>query len=189
MSIDRLSEARGEGDHVRLAYDGKDLEIMTTGNVHEHLKELLDPHHQGGGIVVGHRPRGLRRDDVAIGEMPGGDSRRTCRITSIPRRSGRPSRRWPASRRTPPTIPGPTWPSRSTSRRPQVDRPSIYAALRVAEVWRLVKGRTLIIEQLQPDGSYAPAEASRFLPIRADEVIGWLRPPRTSASRRPGTAG
>ena len=36
-----LSEARGEGDHVRLAYDGKDLEIMTTGNFHEHLKELL----------------------------------------------------------------------------------------------------------------------------------------------------
>ena len=57
---------------------------------------------------------------------------------------------------------------------PEVDRPSIYAALRVAEVWRLVKGKTLIIEQLQPDGSYAPAEASRFLPVRAEDVIGWL---------------
>jgi hypothetical protein len=38
---DGLSEARGEGDHVRLAYDGRDLEIMTTGNLHEYLKELL----------------------------------------------------------------------------------------------------------------------------------------------------
>src|SRR5438045_2170208 len=36
-----LSEATGEGQHVRLAYDGKDLEIMVTGNVHEHWKELL----------------------------------------------------------------------------------------------------------------------------------------------------
>ncbi len=57
---------------------------------------------------------------------------------------------------------------------PEADRGSIYSALRVAEVWRLVKGRTLVIEQLQEDGSYAPAEASRFLPIRPDEVIGWL---------------
>jgi hypothetical protein len=32
---DRLSDAIGEGQHVRLAYDGKDLEIMTTGRLHE----------------------------------------------------------------------------------------------------------------------------------------------------------
>jgi hypothetical protein len=36
-----LSRAQGEGDHVRLAYDGRDLEIMTTGNVHENLRERL----------------------------------------------------------------------------------------------------------------------------------------------------
>jgi hypothetical protein len=57
---------------------------------------------------------------------------------------------------------------------PQIDRPRIYSDLRVAEVWRLAKGKTLIIEQLQADGSYAPAAASRFLRIRADEIVGWL---------------
>jgi hypothetical protein len=37
------SEATGEGQHVRLTYDGKDLEIiMVTGNLHEHLKELIN---------------------------------------------------------------------------------------------------------------------------------------------------
>ena len=37
-----LSEATGEGQHVRLAYDGKDLEIiMVASNVPEHWKELL----------------------------------------------------------------------------------------------------------------------------------------------------
>jgi hypothetical protein len=37
---DRLSTAIGEGQHIRLAYDGKDLEIMTMGRVHEDFKEL-----------------------------------------------------------------------------------------------------------------------------------------------------
>ena len=35
-----LSRAQGEGDHVRLAYDGKDLEIQTTSHVRENRKEL-----------------------------------------------------------------------------------------------------------------------------------------------------
>ncbi len=38
---DRLSDAIGEGQHVRLAFDGEDLEIMTTGPVHEDYKEML----------------------------------------------------------------------------------------------------------------------------------------------------
>jgi hypothetical protein len=40
-TYNRLSEATVEGRHVRLIYDGKDLEILVTGNVHEHYKELL----------------------------------------------------------------------------------------------------------------------------------------------------
>ena len=36
-----LSEAIGEGQHIRLAYDGRDLELMTTGHIHERYKELL----------------------------------------------------------------------------------------------------------------------------------------------------
>ena len=35
---ERLDEAIGEGQHVHLAYDGKDLELMTTGNIHEIFK-------------------------------------------------------------------------------------------------------------------------------------------------------
>ena len=57
---------------------------------------------------------------------------------------------------------------------PQVDRPAIYKDLGVAEVWRLVRGQELIIEQLQADGSYAPVEESRFLHIRAEDVLRWL---------------
>ena len=35
---DRLDDAISAGQHIRLAYDGKDLEIMTTGRMHEDFK-------------------------------------------------------------------------------------------------------------------------------------------------------
>src|SRR5262249_27614478 len=38
---DRLSDAIDEHQHVYVAYDGKDMEIMTTGWGHEDYKELL----------------------------------------------------------------------------------------------------------------------------------------------------
>ena len=57
---------------------------------------------------------------------------------------------------------------------PQVDRPAIYTDLGVAEVWRLVRGRVLIIEQLQADGSYASVEESRFLQVRPEDILRWL---------------
>ena len=55
----------------------------------------------------------------------------------------------------------------------EIDRRGIYAALGVAEVWRS-DGKTVAIERLRPDGSYAPALESRFLPISAEDVRRWL---------------
>jgi hypothetical protein len=57
---------------------------------------------------------------------------------------------------------------------PQVDRPAIYKDLGVAEVWRLIRGQELIIEQLDANGSYASVEESRFLHVRASDVVRWL---------------
>jgi hypothetical protein len=57
---------------------------------------------------------------------------------------------------------------------PQVDRPAIYRDLGVSEVWRLVRGQELMIEQLQADGSSVPVEESRFLRIRGEVVLRWL---------------
>jgi len=58
---DRLSDAVGEGQHVHLAYDGKDLEIMSTGWLHERYKELL-------GQVVTTVTATLRIPRVKLGE-------------------------------------------------------------------------------------------------------------------------
>ena len=54
-----------------------------------------------------------------------------------------------------------------------IDRPSIYAAMGVAEVWRF-DGETLTIERLGPDGRYEEVAASTFLGVRPDEVARWL---------------
>jgi hypothetical protein len=32
-----------------------------------------------------------------------------------------------------------------------------------------------VIEQLGQDGTYIPTDSSRFLPVRADEVLRWIR--------------
>src|SRR5437763_4459452 len=55
----------------------------------------------------------------------------------------------------------------------QIDRPGIYAALQVTELWRF-DDETVVIEQLGPDGSYAAIESSRFVSIRPDEVVRWI---------------
>jgi hypothetical protein len=56
---------------------------------------------------------------------------------------------------------------------PQVDREGIYAALRVAELWTF-DGAILRISRLDEHGRYQRAEASRFLPLRADQVPRWV---------------
>jgi Uma2 family endonuclease len=57
--------------------------------------------------------------------------------------------------------------------RPEVDRPGIYAALRVAEVWRF-DGASLVIERLTDGGTYERVPTSGFLPPAADEIRRWI---------------
>ncbi len=53
----------------------------------------------------------------------------------------------------------------------KIDRPGIYAALRIAEVWPFDgEHRQIVIEQLGGDGLFHRAEQSAFLPVNADEV-------------------
>jgi len=57
----------------------------------------------------------------------------------------------------------------------KIDRPGIYAALGVAEVWRYDgKTREVVIERLTAEGTYQPVIESGFLPVRAEEVSHWV---------------
>jgi Uma2 family endonuclease len=55
----------------------------------------------------------------------------------------------------------------------KIDRPGIYAALQVLEIWRF-EDESITIEQLGPDGKYVAAASSRFLPIRTEDLSRWL---------------
>ena len=57
---------------------------------------------------------------------------------------------------------------------PEIDRPGIYAALKVAEVWRFDGDLEQVIIERLDDGTYRPVETSQFLPIRAEEIRRWV---------------
>jgi Uma2 family endonuclease len=168
-----LSEAVTEGRHVRLAYDGTDLEFMTTGLVHENLKELVSS-------FVGAVASWSRIKHTSFGETTwkSQDAKRGLqadlsycldpdKIRAATEALGRNSM-------DPADYPRPDLAVEIDISDPQVDRPSIYAVLRVSEVWRIGSERKVTIEHLQPDGSYAQVEASRFLHVTAEEIHDWL---------------
>ncbi len=55
----------------------------------------------------------------------------------------------------------------------QVDRPAIYATIRVPEIWRFVDNK-VHIDHLREDRTYARSRSSRFLPIRDRDIERWL---------------
>jgi Uma2 family endonuclease len=156
---------------VRMAYDGKDLEIMVTGNVHEHYKELL-------GTIVRAVTMGRDLEYVSCGQTTWKTGIRGLEADLsyyFDPEKVRVAKEALARRSTVPAdYPRPDLAIEIDMSSPQVDRPAIYADLGVAEVWRLVRGQELIMEQLQADGSSAPVEESRFLHIRAEDVLRWL---------------
>jgi hypothetical protein len=168
----RLSEAIGERQHIRLAYDGKDLEIMVTTNVHEHFKELL-------GKLVNAVTLALEIDHVICGETTWDTEESDRGLQADHSYYFEPEKievaRAALARRSkdPGDYPGPDLAVEIDISPPKVDRSSIDAALRVLELWRF-PGQTVVIEQLQADGSYAAVETSRFLPVSAAEIARWL---------------
>lgn len=163
-----LSEAMGEGQHVRLAYDGKDLEMMVTGNVHEYLKELISK-------IVNAVTSGLDIDCVSCGEttwktaMRGLQADLSCYFNPAKIQSARSAL---ARKSTDPSdYPRPDLAIEIDMSPSQVDRAIIYSDLGVSEVWRFIRGETLVIEHLQEDRSYASAPESQFLHIRVEDVL------------------
>jgi Uma2 family endonuclease len=169
---DRLSDELGERQHIRLAFDGRDLEIMSPGYVHEDSRELLSRlvnavtvelgiPSRGGGQTTWKRPaleRGLEAD-LCYHFAPG----KLAAITeALARKSSNVA-----------DYPNPELAIEIDISPPELDRAAIYAALQVAEVWRF-DGESLVIMHLQPDGQYTAVESSQFLPIRSDEILRWV---------------
>ncbi|MBL8797120.1 MAG: Uma2 family endonuclease [Planctomycetia bacterium] len=147
--------------HVRLTFDGKNLELMTISHGHERWGELLgrfidvlteelDRPMQSGGSTT------LNREDIERGLEPD----RCYYLEHEP--LVRDKDEIDLTVDPPPDLAVEIEVSRSC-----LNRMAIYAALKVPELWRF-DGSVLRIYHLGADGSYVEATASRhfpFLPI------------------------
>jgi Uma2 family endonuclease len=169
---ERLSEAIGENQHIRLAYDGKDLEIMVAGWEHEDYKHLVtlflefvmtacEIEGRLAGLTTWIRPevlRGLEADQCAYFDhekLAVVEKARLAESKDIAH------------------FPNPDLAVEIDISDPKIDRRDIYAKLNVAEIWRYAGG-DIVIEQLMADGSYAKAEWSKWLPVRPEDIRRWL---------------
>jgi len=169
---DRLSDAIGEGQNVRLAYDGKDLEIMVTGPTHEDAKESLQVFVKAVAFELRVRCRGLGQTSWKRPETLRGIEADLCYFFDPAKLAIAADARVRRSNDVS-DYPNPDLAIEIDISPSQIDRPSIYRALNVKEVWRF-DGRSLVIEQLRADGTYDPTDSSLFLPVRAEEVLRWL---------------
>ena len=169
---DRLDEAISEDQHIRLAYDGEDLEIMTTGYPHEQYKEIL-------GKIVAAVSKAAAIPRKTAGEttwkrpkLKRGIQADQCYYFD-PDKIEAATAAWARKAKKIADYPNPDLAIEVDVSDPKIDRAGIYSKLRVAEVWRF-DGETVVIEQLQDDGSYKPATRSRFLPLRPADFLRWL---------------
>ena len=173
-----LVDSIPEGTGVRVAFDGTDVEIMTTSPEHEDFKELL-------GRFVGLVAEELGIPHKSMGETTWKRVRVNRGIEADQCFYFRPDKLAAAAaakaKRTNDVAhyPDPDLAIEVDLSPSALDRPGIYAALKVAEVWRF-NGQNLRIDRLSSRGRYAAVAASKLLPVRADQVCRWILEEDTS---------
>ena len=171
---EQLVDSIPEGVRIHVNYDGKDLEIMILGPFHDGIKKLLgqlveavaqelEIPYKSSGQTTWKRPevaRGLEADESYFF--------RPEKLAAVAQAKARRSK-------TIADYPNPDLGIEVDISPSKIDRPGIYAALQVAEIWRLDgDSEQVIIERLGADGSYTSVEGDAFLPIRAEEVRRWV---------------
>lgn len=168
---ERLLEV-AEDRKFQIAFDGRDLEVMPIGPLHalvacsvasllETITEELEIQFTSLGATTWMRPsvkRGIEAD-MSYYFLPeklrAAGEARTRRSDNLA------------------DYPDPDLAIEIDIPPPRVDRLGIYAALQVAEVWR-IGDHGVAIDRLSDQGSYVAAHASGFLPIRNEEVARWV---------------
>ncbi len=173
-----------EGANLHVDYDGKDLEIISVSPIHDVVKQTLarfvefiadelDIPFAGLGQTTWKRPevnRGLEADDCYY--FAPEKLALTDEATA----------RWSKHVAD---YPNPDLAIEVDVSPSKIDRPGIYAALRVTEVWRFDGDcQRIVIERLSVDGTYQTAETSEFLPVNIDDIERWvLHEDRRAGSR------
>jgi len=169
-AYERLVDALGEGGNCRVAFDGKDIEMMTLGPFHERQRSLLEFFITivAGELKIRRQPMGsttwkrkkLKRaieSDLCYYFDPAklAAAAAAARSDDVD------------------DYPNPDLAIEVDISPPKIDRAGIYIALEVTEFWRARK-HSVSIEQLGPDGKYVPVPRSRFLPVRPEDVTRWV---------------
>jgi Uma2 family endonuclease len=161
-----------ESSAIRTAFDGRDMEIMVKGPVHDHFARLLELFVMAvaGSLGIRIKPQGETtwiRPEIERGIEADGcyyvePAKIATALAALSRRLNDVA-----------AYPNPDLAIEVDISAPQADRAAIYAAMGVAELWRF-DGQTLTIERLDEHGRYQPVERSGFLRVRADQVPRWL---------------
>jgi Uma2 family endonuclease len=163
--------AVGEGEQCRVTYDGKDIELMNVGPVHDSLSGIIDQFINLVTEELGIDLRGMRSTTWKRRKLQRGIEADLSYYFDTAKMAACDAglARWSEKIKE---YPNPDQAVEFDISRSKIDRAGIYAALKVPEVWR-VRDKKVSIEQLQCDGTYAPAVRSRFLAVGPDDVTRW----------------
>jgi Uma2 family endonuclease len=169
---EQLVDSIPEGMHIQVDFDGKDVEIMVLGPFHDGAKKLLGQFvervaeeceipYKSAGQTTWKRPdvkRGVEADESYFFRV-----NKLAMIAAARSRNSRDVADYP----------NPDLGIEVDESPSKIDRPGIYAALRVAEVWRF-DGEQVFIDRSGEDEQYHPAPDSQFLPVKAEDVTRWV---------------
>ena len=161
-----------EGANIHVDYDGKDVEIMGKGRKHERIKELL-------GYFVRVLTEEIERPCKSLGEttwkrpeLARGLEADQC-YYFLPEKLTADAVAQANDSDDIADYPNPDLAIEVDISPPLIDRAGMYAALRVAEVWRFDGGR-VVVERLMSNVTYQPVEVSGFLPVHDQEITRWV---------------
>ncbi len=181
---EQLVNSIPEGANIRVDYDGNDLEIMSQSPIHDVVKKTLGRFVDLTADELEIPCAGLGQTTWKWPEVVRGLEADDCYYFAPEKLAlvDEAVARWSNNVAE---YPNPDLAIEVDLSPPKIDRPAIYAALRVAEVWRFDGERTRIaIERLRENGTYEPVDMSEFLPVRSDEVGRWvLEEDRCAGSR------
>jgi Uma2 family endonuclease len=160
-----------EWSPLRVAFDGKDMEIMVKGRSHEKLNRLFD--HFIVAVASGPELKIKTLGELTWKrpEIDRGIEADNCHYI-LPEKLATAAAA-EARKAAEAEYPNPDLAIEVDISPSKVDRPGIYAAMKVAELWRF-DGGAFHIEQLGPDGRYATSSSSKFLLVTPADLDRWL---------------
>ncbi|MGO9597389.1 MAG: hypothetical protein ACLP7Q_05145 [Isosphaeraceae bacterium] len=156
----------------RLAFDGRSLEIMVTGQLHDDYADAIDTFFKAVAGALGIPFRPYRSASWSRPELERGIQADNCYYLSKDKikvgLAGRKKKSNDAK-----DYPNPDLAIEVDLSPPKIDREGVYVALGVTELWTF-DGSTLVISRLGNDRKYCKVEKSGFLPLSGGDVVRWV---------------